>query len=184
MDHYLELLVLPDPEFNSGMMMSALFAKLHRAIGDRKKGDIGVSFPRHSIMPGDCLRLHGTAEALHELESTNWRKGMNDYCQCSLVSPIPDIKGWRTVSRVQVKSSPQRLLRRSVRKGWLTEDEAMLRLQALPEARTTLPFVQIKSLSSGKMFRLFISHGALQNAPVEGTFSSYGLSTVATIPWF
>lgn len=45
MDHYLEIRVLPDPEFSSEMLMAALFAKLHRVLGARGQGDIGVSFP-------------------------------------------------------------------------------------------------------------------------------------------
>lgn len=44
MDHYLEIRVLPDPEFSSEMLMAALFAKLHRVLGARGQGDIGVSF--------------------------------------------------------------------------------------------------------------------------------------------
>lgn len=184
MDHYLEIRVLPDPEFNAGMLLAALFAKLHRALGARGKGDIGVSFPHYGTTLGDCLRLHGSASALNELEATSWRKGLSDYCQCGAVMPVPDVKAWRTVNRIQVKSSPQRLLRRSVRKGWLTEEEALARLQTLPEARTSLPYLHIKSLSTVQPFRLFVSHGELLNAPVNGTFSSYGLSAVATIPWF
>lgn len=35
MDHYFDLRVLPDPEFNTEMLMAALFAKLHRALGAR-----------------------------------------------------------------------------------------------------------------------------------------------------
>ncbi len=38
MDHYLEIRVLPDPEFSSEMLMAALFAKLHRALGARGQG--------------------------------------------------------------------------------------------------------------------------------------------------
>lgn len=117
MDHYLEIRVLPDPEFSSEMLMAALFAKLHRALGARGQGDIGVSFPDVNVTPGARLRLHGSAPALQELEASTWRKGLTDYCQCSPVTPVPEIKGWRVVSRVQVKSNPQRLLRRSVKKA-------------------------------------------------------------------
>ncbi len=59
MDHYIEIRVLPDPEFSEEMLMAALMAKLHRALGQRGKGDIGVSFPAHGIKPGAVLRLHG-----------------------------------------------------------------------------------------------------------------------------
>lgn len=184
MDHYQEIQVLPDPEFTEETLMAALFAKLHRALGARGQGDIGVSFPDHHLKPGARLRLHGKREALAELEATNWRAGLQDYCQSKQLMPVPPVQGWRTVSRYQVKSSPERLMRRSVRKGWLTEDQAQQRLQTLPLQRTTLPWLNMKSLSSGQRFLLFIRHGELLPAQVSGTFSSYGLSAQATIPWF
>ena len=184
MDHYLEIRVLPDPEFSSEMLMAALFAKLHRVLGARGQGDIGVSFPDVNVMPGARLRLHGSAQALQALEASTWRKGLTDYCQCSPVTPVPEIKGWRVVSRVQVKSNSQRLLRRSVKKGWLTEEQAIERLATQAEQRTDLPFLNMKSLSSQQLFKLFIRHGDLLKEPVKGEFSSYGLSATATIPWF
>ncbi|MVZ47588.1 type I-F CRISPR-associated endoribonuclease Cas6/Csy4, partial [Escherichia coli] len=79
---------------------------------------------------------------------------------------------WRCVSRVQVKSSPERLLRRSVRKGWLTEEEAQKRMATMEEERTDLPWLNLRSLSSGQSFRLFIRHGDLLPAPVAGLFST------------
>lgn len=117
----------------------ALFAKLHRALGARGKGDIGVSFPEFSVKPGPLLRLHGDESALCALEETLWRKGLNDYCQSGQIMPVGEIQGWRCVSRVQVKSSPERLMRRSVRKGWLTQDEANERLLSMRGESTALP---------------------------------------------
>lgn len=184
MDHYIEIRVLPDPEFSEETLMSALFAKLHRALAERGKGDVGVSFPAVGIKPGAILRLHGTREALNELESVAWRKGLNDYCHYSSVTSVPAIKGWRCVSRVQVKSNPQRLMRRSVKKGWITEEQAAERLSVQESKTTDLPFLSIKSLSSKQAFRLFICHHELRNTPVHGLFSNYGLSSIATIPWF
>lgn len=184
MDHYLEIGVLPDPEFSEEMLMSALVAKLHRALGQRDKGDVGISFPAHNIKPGAILRLHGGRQALQELELSGWRKGLSDYCRCGEIQPVPAVKAWRCVSRVQVKSSVQRLMRRSVKKGWLTEEEARQRIPAMVEARTDLPWLNLRSLSTGQSFRLFIRHGELLSAPVAGAFSTYGLSPTATVPWF
>lgn len=184
MDHYIEIRVLPDPEFSEETLMAALFAKLHRALGARDKGDIGVSFPGYSLKPGDTLRLHGSANALNELESLAWRKGLSDYCQCGEISPVPDVKGWRNVSRVQVKSSPERLLRRSVKKGWLTDAQAQQRLLTMQAEHSELPWLNLRSLSTGQAFRLFIRHGDIVDTPMEGEFSSYGLSPTAAIPWF
>ena len=184
MDHFLEIRVLPDPEFKAETLMSALFAKLHRALARRGTGDIGVSFPEHNVKPGCVVRLHGSRAALAELESTRWRAGMNDYCETTALLPVPAISGWRTVARVQVKSSADRLLRRSVRKGWITEEEALLRCANATEQGCSLPFIQMKSLSSKESFRLFIRHGELRQEASGGLFSTYGLSAEATIPWF
>lgn len=184
MDHYLEIRVMPDPEFNEEMLMAALMAKLHRVLGARGKGDIGICFPKMAVKPGDTLRVHGTRTALDEVEATCWRKGLSDYCQCSVISPVPQVKGWRTVSRYQPKGSPQRLLRRSVKKGWITEDEALKRLETSQEKRVSLPYLNMKSLSSKQNFRLFIRQGEMLPQPVYGVFTSYGLSATATIPWF
>ncbi|HDS9359919.1 TPA: type I-F CRISPR-associated endoribonuclease Cas6/Csy4 [Enterobacter cancerogenus] len=184
MDHYLEIRVLPDPEFSEEVLMAALFAKLHRALGARGKGDIGVSFPLHGVKPGACLRLHGSEQALRELDATSWRKGLSDYCRSTDVLAVPHVQCWRSVSRVQVKSSPQRLLRRSVKKGWLSEAEAQARALTMDAQHTDLPWLNMRSLSTGQPFRLFIRHGGALSEPVEGTFSSYGLSATATVPWF
>ncbi|MEQ9862636.1 type I-F CRISPR-associated endoribonuclease Cas6/Csy4 [Pectobacterium cacticida] len=184
MDHYIDIRVLPDPEFTAPQLMNALFAKLHRALGQRAEGDIGISFPDVGKTLGACLRLHGTAAALSALEQTAWLKGLRDYTQVSACHPVPDGVKFRTVRRVQVKSSAERLRRRSVKKGWLTEAEAAARIPDAVEKRSALPFVQIKSLSNGQMFLVLIEHGPLQETPVAGRFSSYGLSAQATIPWF
>lgn len=184
MDHFIEIRVLPDPEFKEETLMSALFAKLHRALGRRGKGDIGVSFPGHDVKPGCAIRLHGRQSALEELESSRWRAGLDDYCKATAVQPVPAITGWRTVARVQIKSSAERLLRRSVRKGWITEEEARLRADSAIDKRCSLPFIQMQSLSSKESFRLFIRHGELRQEASAGLFSSYGLSAQATIPWF
>ncbi|MRS92368.1 type I-F CRISPR-associated endoribonuclease Cas6/Csy4 [Enterobacteriaceae bacterium RIT714] len=184
MDSYQDIRVLPDPEFQEPMLMAALFAKLHRALGARGKGDIGVSFPHHGKTPGGTIRLHGTHEALAALESMRWRAGLNDYCVASVLARVPADCVWRTVERVQVKSNAARLMRRSVRKGWLTEEEADRRVLEMKNQTTDLPFLQLKSLSTGQPFRLFFRHGDIQTERISGTFSSYGLSVTATVPWF
>jgi len=75
-------------------------------------------------------------------------------------------------------------MRRSVKKGWINEEEAQQRIRTMEEARTDLPWLNLRSLSTGQSFRLFIRHGELLSAPVVGMFSTYGLSATATVPWF
>ena len=184
MNFYQDIRVLEDPEFKESMLMAALFAKLHRALGAYGEGDIGVSYPRAEKILGDTIRLHGSQQALSAIAATPWLKGLRDYTQCSDILAVPEKVAYRTVSRVQVKSSAERLRRRSVKKGWLTEEQARLQILDANEQRTSLPFIVLKSLSTEQMFHLFIRLGELQTQPTTGKFSSYGLSATATVPWF
>ena len=68
--HYINITLLPDPEFSHAHLLGALVAKLHRALVQGQTTDIGVSYPQHVSQPltkrtlGAVLRLHGTPEAL------------------------------------------------------------------------------------------------------------------------
>ncbi|AWK41622.1 MULTISPECIES: type I-F CRISPR-associated endoribonuclease Cas6/Csy4 [Photorhabdus] len=184
MDYYLEIRVLPDLEFSQQSLFEALFAKLHRALGQLSNGQVGVSFPCARKTLGDTLRIHGSSEALNDLQALPWLKGLRDYTEVIDIQPIPQETKYRCVSRVQVKSSAERLRRRAIKKGWLTGEQARQRIPISKEQRTHLPFLFLKSLSSGQSFLLFVKQGPIQDKPTSGIFSSYGLSSSATIPWF
>lgn len=183
MDYYLDITVLPDPEFKETVLLNALFAKLHRALGQLGEGKIGVSFPRFGKTLGDQLRLHGTAASLDRLMACNWTQGLKDYTAWSELSPVPADVQYRTVRRIQKKSAHNKR-KRSIHKGWLTEEEAKLRIPDAQQQTLKLPYTQIKSLSNGNSMRVYIEHGKIQPQAVPGEFSSYGLSPTATIPWF
>ncbi|WP_445493921.1 type I-F CRISPR-associated endoribonuclease Cas6/Csy4 [Photorhabdus sp. SF281] len=184
MDYYLEIRVLPDLEFSPQTLMDALFAKLHRALGQAGHGRIGVSFPRAGKTLGNTLRIHGSNEALQDLQALPWLKGLRDYTEVTDSQPVPQDTQYRCVSRVQVKSNAERLRRRSIKKRWLTEEQARQCIPISKEQRTDLPFLSLKSLSSGQSFPLFVEQGPIEDRPTPGAFSSYGLSASATIPWF
>lgn len=184
MDHYIEIRLLPDPEFPNNVLMNALFAKLHRALVETGGGELGISFPKAGKCLGELLRIHGKQMPLARLMSLPWLKGLRDYTETSPVLSVPDNCQYRVVQRKQAKSSSERLRRRSIAKGWLTEKEAVERISDRNEQQLKTPFVQLKSGSSGQTFRLFICQGKLQGEPKAGVFSAYGLSSQATIPWF
>lgn len=184
MESYQEIRVLPDPEFGAELLMAALFAKLHRALGQHAAGKIGVSFPHYARKPGDVIRLHSSGETLAAFGKLPWLKGLHDHIEISAIRDVPFGVKYRCFSRVQVKSNAERLRRRSVKKGWLAEEEAQVRIPDSQLQVTNLPFIQVKSLSSGEGFRLFIRMGEAITAPVGGEFGAYGLSSVATVPWF
>jgi len=184
MNYYIDIKVLPDPEFPPSVLMNALFAKFHSALVEAGHGEIGVSFPQAQKTLGDRLRLHGSLNILQRLMEISWLKGLTDYTSVSAITPVPDDCQYRVVKRVQAKSSVERMYRRSVKKGWLTTEEAEIRTNEHKEQHLKLPFVQLKSQSSGQAFRLFIQQGKLLDTPMKGEFSAYALSSEATIPWF
>jgi CRISPR-associated endonuclease Csy4 len=184
MNNYIEIKLLPDTEFSSSLLMNALFAKLHRALAEAGHGEVGVSFPQAQKTLGDTIRLHGSQGALQRLMNVGWLKGLTDYTHVTAITAVPDNCKHRVVKRVQAKSSAERMYRRSVKKGWLSAEEAEARMATGKDQQLKLPFVQLKSRSTEQSFRLFIQQGKTLDSPVAGEFSAYGLSDVATIPWF
>ncbi|WP_087018368.1 type I-F CRISPR-associated endoribonuclease Cas6/Csy4 [Thaumasiovibrio subtropicus] len=184
MDYYLDIHVNPDPEISAAALMNNLFAKFHRAVSQHLPGEIAVSFPKYQRSLGDVLRLHGSENGLNQFMALPWLKGLGDYTELSPTTAVPtEVKGYRNVYRVQKKSVHNRR-KRSIAKGWLTEEEALHRIPDSAEATLKLPFLQFKSLSSQQMMRVYIGLGELQPHPAQGTLNSYGLSKTQTVPWF
>ncbi len=183
MDKYIDIKLLPDPEFDEQQLMNALFSKLHRGIGAAAPSKIGVSFPAHGKRLGNHLRIHGALADITKLMEQTWLQGMKDYCQISEVQNVPNDVKYRTVKRVQAKSAHNKR-ERSIRKGWLTPEEALVRIPETQQRKLKQPFIQMKSLSNKNPMRVYIEHGSLRDTPSDGTFNAYGLSSEATIPWF
>ena len=72
MDYYLDITLLPDPEFEKQVLLNALFSKFHRGMSQTVPGEIGVSFPDFDKRLGVRLRLHGSAESLDKLMAAGW----------------------------------------------------------------------------------------------------------------
>lgn len=185
MDHYLDIHLLPDePEIDVVFILNALFSKLHLRLVQHDHGRIGISFPKKNKHLGDVLRLHGTLDDLTAFMCEDWRKGLKGFTACSEISRVPSsTTNFRVVRRVQAKSAHNKR-QRSIAKGWLTEREAFERIPDSQQKTLNFPFVQILSRSTAQKMRVYIEHGPIQAASVNGMFSTYGLSAVATIPWF
>ncbi len=192
MQHYLEIKILPDPEFGSTMLMSALYNKLHRGLVQFKNLNIGVSFPDYFLDKsqnksknslGDIMRLHGMEEELKTLMDSSWLKGMNDHISLSNIYPIPLKVTYATVRRVQTQSNVERIRRRQMKRHNLTEEEVKLKIPISAEKRLDFPFVMIKSQSSKRDFPLFIQQTQV-DVYNTGLFNTYGLSKEAAIPLF
>lgn len=187
MDQFVDIEVRPDPEFPVNQLMNALYAKLHRALVSMSTTRVGVSFPDFDLSPphlGTCLRLHGDLSDLSALLVSDWLNGMRDYVTVTQPAHVPINAQHRGVRRIQAKSSPERLRRRLMFRHDLDVQEARQRIPDDSSRFVQLPFVQLRSSSTGQNFRVFFDHGPLQPISTAGEFNTYGLSQSATIPWF
>jgi CRISPR-associated endonuclease Csy4 len=186
-NHYVDIRLRPDPEFSAPMLLSALFAKLHRALAFRVSKDIAVSFPDYRTTPpslGRTLRVIGTRAALESLMAYDWMIGLRDHVSVGTIDAVPASAVKRWLRRVQAKSNPERLRRRQMKRHGLTAAEALARIPDAAEEKLNLPYVQLTSASTGQTFRLFLEMSESTTSSEPTPFNTYGLSTSAAIPWF
>ena len=188
MDHYAEFRLLPDTEFSANHLMNALFATLHRTLVELGSTDIGVSFPALGAQPtgvGERLRLHGSESALRPCIDAGWFKSIRDHASRSEIRPVPENVRHVQVRRVQHLggSDLRRLRRRLMARSGCSQEQAAQRIPASAAERLTLPFLSLRSASTGQMYRLFIEQKSVAQ-PVGGAFNSYGISKTATVPYF
>ena len=181
MDHFIDIKVLPDPEFNATTLMNALYAKLHRGLVTLQNEKLGVSFPTAGKTPGHLLRLHGEKSDLENLMELNWIKGLGDYTATSEPQPVPTETQQVSVRRIHNKMTTARL-RRAVARNSLTEKKAeeLLENRKIPK----LPYLMLKSQSTGQSFPLHFEQKTLASEAAPGKFNTYGFSQTATLPWF
>lgn len=185
--HYVDITLRPDPEFSHAHLLGALIAKLHRALAQMQASDIGVSFPRYQLKPrslGAVLRLHGSEDALNTLMALPWLQGIRDHAQIAEVAVVPPGAEHRLVQRRQFKTNVERLRRRRMRRKAETAEQAAAAIPDSVERQPDLPFVHLRSSSSGQPFCLFVELGPLQPISTPGPFNTYGLTQGGTVPWF
>jgi len=183
MDYYINIQILPDAEMRENVLLNKVYTKLHKALCDLEADDIGVSFPEYKVKLGRVLRVHGTKGRLQALQTTNWLGGLSGYCAVSEITPIPGNTAFRVISRIQTTMSPAKY-RRLLARGSITETEKKQYQAKMFQKGLENPYLELESRSNGKKYRRYLSFGELLDDPVNGEFDQFGLSKVATVPWF
>jgi CRISPR-associated endonuclease Csy4 len=187
MNHYVDLQIRPVPEMVPAHVLEKVFAKIHLALVTSRRSDIGLSFPdvnEKAPALGGHLRLHGSDAGLRELLEATRLDAWQDYLVLGGIEAVPEGCSFRLVSRVQVRNGLEARRRRLARRHNLSLGEAAGRLPDSVRQWSMLPFIRMRSHSTGQHFRLFIKHGSVSSRPSPGPFNAYGLSQEATIPWF
>lgn len=189
LSHYIDLHLRPDPETTPTHLLAALYTRLHRALAAAQSTTvapgIAVGFPGYNGRTlGECLRLYGSENALQPWAAGAWLGSLRDHVRGTAPLPVPAHAAHRTLRRVQVKSSPERLRRRLMKRHQLSEEQARQRIPDSAGRMTDLPYVQLASASTAQPFKLFLALGPTQPQAQTGDFNTYGLSATATVPWF
>ncbi|HRN45733.1 MAG TPA: type I-F CRISPR-associated endoribonuclease Cas6/Csy4 [Flavobacterium sp.] len=204
MKFYQEITLIDQAEISPYFIWSKLYAQLHIALAEQKniedKVSIGVSFPQYiyeekgddeksKVNLGKKLRLFSESESdLKKLDLRKWLERLEDYVHITSIREVPsDIKSYTIYKRKQVKTNAQRLARHRVKRGDIGFDEALVRYSNVV-TKTNFPYIEMKSLStsdqqSEKRFKLFIEKQPAEKTETQ-VFSTYGLSSVSSVPEF
>ncbi len=194
MGFYCEITLLPNPEVNINFLWSKVYQQIHLGLIERQDDQgrvpIGISFPeyvageKYSVLGGK-LRLFAKDEAtLSRFNASQWLSRLSDYVHCTSIRSVPEkLLGYAIYQREQPKTNKERLARRYASRHNEDFDTALQHYGNLPHKVITTPFIRLKSLSSDHTFCLWVKKTLVTEA-VCGTFSSYGLSSLTTVPEF
>lgn len=183
MEHYIDIKLEPDAEMRENVLLNKVYTKFHKGLSSIKSKDIGISFPKYKVKLGNMIRIHSSEMRLIELQKTNWLGGLVGYCKVSPISLIPSTVSYRKVSRKQ-SNMTQSKLRRLIKRRSISREEIKLYRSKMFKHGLDYPYLELESTSNEHMHRRYIIFGELVKNAVSGEFDQFGLSKVATIPWF
>lgn len=200
---YQEITLIDQAEISPYFLWSKIYTQLHIAFAEQtdeqQKIRFGVSFPQYvyekiegkksRIGIGKKIRIFAQSEAaLETLNIRKWLDRFPDYVHITGVRLVPEkVMGYAVYKRKQVKTNAERLARHRVKRGDIGFDEALSRYRQVVST-TDLPYVQMLSLSTAdeqdkKRFKLFIEKQMTEKSETQ-VFSTYGLSSMSTVPEF
>lgn len=198
MKYYIDITLLPDAEANLGFLWQKVYQQIHIALAEKKiaknESAIAVSFPRYGdrVFPlGDKLRLLANQQTqLEQLNVAMWLNRLTDYTHATSIKEVPlSVEQFAYVKRKQFDTNVKRLAHRRAKRKGETFEQALKHLNQFKDKESSLPYINMKSLSGEKQFRFFI-HQEVVEQSTTGIFNCYGLSrqeegrSPTTVPWF
>lgn len=194
MNYYLEITLLPNTDLNLFSLWSKVFQQIHLGLvemqDEQRRIPIGVSFPeyktgeKYSVLGGKLRLLAGDEATLGRFNASQWLSRLSDYVHCTGIRSVPEkLTGYAIYQREQPKTGNERLARRYAKRHPVDYDTALARYSAMTHKTIATPYIRLKSLSGDQEFCLWIKKTVVSE-PSGMAFSSYGLSTVSTVPEF
>jgi len=183
MNFYIDIKLMSNKEIRENVLLNQIYTEFHKRLYDMKATNLAVSFPNYKLKLGNIFRIHGEKEALLKLNEKDWLLNFKQFCHISYIKVIPEQVKYRTISRVQQTMS-QSKLRRLIKRGTIQEEDRKKYQVKMFQGGLENPYVELISMSNKQLHRRFIKFGELQDKEVIAEFDLFGLSKIATIPWF
>lgn len=193
MKYYQEITLLPGPEISLNFLWSKVYQLLHPILAasadSQGRTPFGVSFPGYTMEHdrpslGNKLRVFASdGESLEALQLKNRFQRLEDYLHIVRIPrQVPEtVSGYSRYARIhQEANSAAKARRYSLRNG-ISLSEAR-KLFPPNGARLKDPYIRLNSKSTGQKMLLFIRK--TESEAKDGSFNTYGLSNVATVPEF
>ncbi len=191
MNVYQDITLKPTVEIPLYFLWTKVFEKIHLILAEQKNRNpsrrIAISFPEYTEEElGKKLRIFAdTREDLESCHITQALQRLQDYTHMTNIRPVPTgrIKGYTVYSRYQPDGSVASKARRYVKRHPDVSYAQAQHMLKQKEKKQHFPYIQLRSLSTGQTFSLFIQKKPAAS-PVSGTFGTYGFSHIATVPEF
>ena len=193
MKYYIEIILLSSNEIPLYFLWEKVYQQIHLALVESQepkgKVSIGVSFPEYNVKEhklGNKLRLFSfNRDEIETLDIHRWLSRLKDYVHVSGIREVlGNINEYAFFKRIQTKSSNSRLARRKARRDGISYEEALSFFNKHLEKNSDLPYIQMKSISSDKRYRLIIGYEKVDKTSNNEGFSTYGLSSSSSVPIF
>lgn len=196
--YYQEVTLLPGFEIPLYFIWSNVYRQLHLAFVEMKdeKGSVpyGVSFPQYQQEKkqnslGEKVRIFAVSEdALEQLDIKRWLQRLSDYVHVTGIREVPDEKvGYAVYRRVHQNNSAEKKARRFLKRhaNETASYEAIVSRFAGSSDKwiQNIPYIKQKSLTNSSVFRLYVEKKECEQE-VRGSFGTYGLSGITTVPEF
>ena len=191
---YLDITLLPNDDIGHHFLWSKVFQQIHLALVENKNdsglSSYGVTFPEFNQQKrrlGRKLRVF--APDSHDLEVLNlskWLDRLHDYVHTTHVLSVPaKVDQYVRFTRLQKKSSKERLARRAAKRSGISYEQALQERSNFQPESSNAPFIWMKSMSNGNPFRLLVSMEKMTElTSSHSLFNTYGLSRGAVLPGF
>lgn len=193
MKYYVDITLLPNPEIPLYFLWEKAYQQTHLALADIQENNVikvGVSFPEYNAEKfylGCKLRLFAMDKIdLERLNLNTYFSRLADYVHLTSIKEIPldKITGYAFFKRIQPKSNNERLARRRAKRQGISYEQALAHYQDKTETHSHVPFIRIKSHSSGNSYPILIAREDTEVESINAGFSTYGLSGTYSVPVF